>query len=71
MPVYKFSKISFSLWMEEIENYIKKKELGVYAENAFNDIQDVIKLVPLFFKDELCMEVDDSEDLKVAKERLN
>lgn len=66
-PVYKFSKDSFMLLLKEIENFIKKDNVNVYAEDAFNNIYDQIKLYPLYYGDEFCMEIDDFDDLEIAK----
>lgn len=65
-PLYKMSKYSFLLWLDEIEIYIKKGIIQSYAEDAFNDISDKIFLQPLYNYDELCMEIDTNDDLKLA-----
>jgi len=70
-PVYKFSKDSFIRWMQEIEKFVKEGKTNVYAENAFNEIPDEIKLNPIYFGDEFCMEIDTLEDLEIAKKHLN
>ena len=67
-PVYKFSKKDFMLLLEEIEKFVKIGDVNVYAEEAFNKISDKIKLTPVYYGDEFCMEIDDSNDLEVARE---
>ena len=66
-PLYKFSKSDFLCWLDEIEKFIKKGEVKRYAEDAFNKISDKIVLRPLYFDDELCMEIDTKEDLEMAR----
>ncbi len=70
MPVYKISKPKFTVWLNEIEKFVKKKELSVYAENAFNQVFDKIELKPCYYSNILCMEVDTPEDLAIVKKKL-
>lgn len=70
MPLYKFSKNDFLIWMDEIEKEIKSGNLDIYAEDAFNNISDQIALKPLYFNKELCMEIDTIDDLKIARRKL-
>jgi phosphoenolpyruvate phosphomutase len=70
MPLYKLSKNSFLKWMDEIENFINEGKTTVYAENALNMISDELIISPLYFEDELCMEIDTVEDLRLAKTLL-
>jgi len=65
-PMYKFSRKDFLFWLDEIEKYIKKREVNIYAENVFNEISDKILLYPIYFDDEMCMEIDTEEDLRKA-----
>lgn len=67
-PIYKFSKNDFNLWLEEIEKFVKKGNVNVYAEEAFNNIHNQIKLHTIYFGDEFCMEIDDFDDLEIARE---
>jgi L-glutamine-phosphate cytidylyltransferase len=73
LPIYKFSEASFKLWIKEIESFVSRGEVNVYAENAFNNISRELKLKPVQFgKDqELCMELDNFEDLLVAKKHFD
>ena len=66
-PLYKFSKSDFLCWLDEVERFIKKEDIKRYAEDAFNKISDKIVLHPLYFDDELCMEIDTMEDLEIAR----
>lgn len=66
-PVYKFSKDDFNAWLREIEKFVKEGNVIVYAEDAFNNISDQIKLYPIYYGDEFCMEIDNFEDLEIAR----
>ena len=66
-PLYKFSKLDYLFWLNEIEKSIKKGETKIYAENIFNRISDRIQLYPVYFTDEMCLEIDTKEDLEIAK----
>jgi phosphoenolpyruvate phosphomutase len=66
-PLYKFSKLDFLCWLDEIEKFIKRGDEKRYAEDAFNKISDNLILRPLYFDDELCMEIDTMEDLEMAR----
>ena len=57
--------------MYEIEKEVKKGNVDIYAEDAFNKISDKITLNPLYFSKEFCMEIDTMEDLKEARHILN
>ena len=69
-PVYKILENDFSAWMEKIEEFVKENNTNVYAENALNLITDKIKFYPLYYNNELCMEIDDFSDLEKAKNYL-
>ncbi|MCK4732517.1 MAG: phosphocholine cytidylyltransferase family protein [Methanophagales archaeon] len=66
-PLYKFSKSDFLYWLDEIEKFIEKGDTKRYAEDAFNKISNKIMLCPLYFEDELCMEIDTMDDLEMAR----
>jgi len=66
-PLYRFSKDNFLLFLEEIEKFVKEGNVKVYAENAFNNIPHKLNLSPVFYQDEFCMEIDDINDLLIAK----
>ena len=56
--------------MDEIERFINKGETTIYAENAFNRISKQLIINPIYFEDELCMEIDTIEDLTLAQTLL-
>lgn len=69
-PVYKFSKSDFLFWLDEIENAVKNGDVKIYAEAILNKISDKIILYPVYFEDEICLEIDTKEDLEKAKKLL-
>ena len=70
MPLYKFSKNDFLIWINKIEKEIKKGNLDIYAEDAFNEISDKITLSPLYFDKEFSMEIDTKEDMEIARKKM-
>ena len=67
MPVYYFLKDDFKKLLAEIGKFVKSNKLNFYAEDAFNKISDQIKLHPVYYDKEFCMEVDDFNDLEPAR----
>jgi hypothetical protein len=68
--MYKFSKGDFLFWLNECEQYIEKGDVNVYAENVFNNISNELLIYPLYFNDELCMEIDTKDELEIARNKL-
>ena len=66
-PLYKFSKSDFLSWLNQIGLFVERGDLSVYAETAFNQISDEILLQPLYFDEEICLEIDTKEDLELAR----
>ncbi len=66
-PIYKFSKEGFNILLQEIDKFVNAGNVNVYAEDAFNNISDSLKLSPVYYGSELCMEIDDKEDLMIAR----
>jgi choline kinase len=69
-PLYKFSKSDFLFWLDEIEKVVRKGNVRIYAENVFNEISDKIMLCPLYFDEEICLEIDTKEDLETAEKLI-
>ena len=67
MPFYKLSKEAIGVWMKQIEKFVDGGKTDVYAENAFNDVYNDIKLKALY-GESFCMEIDDETDLRKASE---
>ena len=70
LPLYKFSESNMKIWFAEIENFVQRGNTNVYAEDAFNNISSKLELTPIYMDDEICMEVDTLEDLKIARKML-
>lgn len=71
MPLYKFSKESFRDWLDSINILIGEGQINIHAEEAIEFCAYKIKLKPLYYKEELCMEVDNQEDLKKAESMIS
>ncbi len=69
LPLYKFLKNDFLIWIKEIEKEISNNNVNIYAEDAFNNISDKIFLKPVYFTDERCQEVDTIKDLEEVKNK--
>ena len=69
-PLYKLKKEDWEEWLKNIERFCKSKNTSVYAENAFNEVSDRCKIVPLDVRNALCSEIDTQEDLAVISARL-
>lgn len=70
MPLFKYSKKSFRLWLDEIDKFVKKGNVYCYAEDALASIYKKIRIKPVYFDKELCMEIDNFEDLSLAERSL-
>jgi phosphoenolpyruvate phosphomutase len=70
VPIYKFAKRDFGVWLKEIEKAVRAGDLKIYAETVFNKISDKIMLRPVYFTKEFCMEIDTKQDLELAERML-
>lgn len=57
-------------WLNQIEIYINNNQVNCYAEDALNEILNDITLKPFYYA-EMCMEIDDFDDLKLAKQLIS
>ena len=69
-PLYKLSKEFMIQWLTHIENFVKNNRVNCYAEDALNEILDILLLKPCFYND-FCVEIDDHEDLEGVKNYLS
>ena len=69
-PLYKINAADFKVWLDEIVSFCESDNRKCYAENAFNEVSDRCKIVPLDFTDALCAEIDTPEDLAVVSARV-
>ena len=67
MPLYKLSREGIGRWLKEMESFERAGNLGVYAENALNNLLGDFPLHAVYFEEELCMEIDTPEDLERAR----
>jgi len=70
-PMYRLSKEDLASWMEEISKFVERGEVKCYAEDAFNMVSHKMDIRPLYYGEELCMEVDDHSDLEIANKVLS
>ena len=70
MPLYKLNKKDWMIWLNNIINFCKQWKTKVYAENAFNEVSDSCKILPLDIKESFCMEIDNKDDLELVKNKL-
>ena len=69
-PLYRFTKEDWEIWLDAICRFCEEGTTGCYAENALNEVSDKTHIIPYDFKDGLCGEVDNPEDLAVMSKRL-
>jgi phosphoenolpyruvate phosphomutase len=70
-PFYKVSERSILVWLENIAKYVDMQKTDLYAEDALNDLLDrALDLRAVYFRDELCTEIDDMEDLTSVNRKL-
>lgn len=70
MPIYKLQQETFNVWLNEMKKFQDQDRLNVYAEDALNNLLDELVLQPVYLSDRFCMEVDDLNDLKLARQYL-
>ena len=69
-PLYKLNKNDWKVWLDRIINFCESDNTKCYAENAFNEVSESCKIVPLDVRDRLCAEIDNPDDLKKVSEQL-
>ena len=70
-PLYKLLEKDFKVWLDRIVEFCETDRVKCYAENAFNEVSDVCRIVPLDVKNALCNEIDTPEDLAVISARVH
>ncbi|MCL2022755.1 MAG: sugar phosphate nucleotidyltransferase [Oscillospiraceae bacterium] len=66
-PLYKLTEDDWSIWLESIEDFCRRGERGVYAENALNAVSWRMNLRPLNLNGLFCAEVDTPEDYSAVR----
>lgn len=69
-PLYKLNKVDWLVWLHRIVQHCENGETNHYAENAFNEISEAIRLHPLDIHHRFCTEVDTVADLELVKDKL-
>ena len=69
-PLYKFLKPDYENLLDKIKEFVRNNKVDCYFEDAFNATTDKIKLYPLYYQKEFCMEIDDFDDFKKAEKLL-
>lgn len=69
-PLYKLNKNDWKVWLDRIIEFCESDNTKCYAENAFNEVSESCKIVPLDVQDSLCAEIDNPDDLKKVSEQL-
>ena len=69
-PLYKLEKKDWKVWLDKIADFCDSGNTGCYAENALNEVSENTSIKILDFKDSLCAEVDNPEDLAAVSARL-
>jgi phosphoenolpyruvate mutase len=69
-PLYKLNREDWKIWLAKIVSFCENGQVKCYAENAFNEVSDQCKLLPLDVKNQLCNEIDDPVDLGIVLNRL-
>ena len=70
LPMYRFSLASMRQWVDEMKLFQQQGYLQSYAETALNNILERLELYPVYISDELCMEIDNLEDLQKVSNLL-
>mgnify|MGYP001607848714 CR=1 FL=1 len=70
-PLYKFSAEAFTLWMEEIAQFVSRGNVKVYAEDALQGIYSQIRMAPVDIGGLFCQEVDTYGDLLKVRDYLS
>ena len=68
--LYKIKKDDWNVWLNKICEFCESDNRNCYAENAFNQVSDECEVFTLDFKDSLCNEIDNPEDLAMVVNML-
>lgn len=69
-PLYKIKRKDWEIWLNSIISYCENHKDNCYAEEAFNMVSNQCRIYPLDVKNELCSEIDNSDDLDNIKQKL-
>jgi len=63
-PLYKLSGSAADAWFDRVADFVARDELGVYAENALNDIHEQVQIEAFSYESHSVNEVDTLDDLE-------
>jgi phosphoenolpyruvate phosphomutase len=69
--LYKLNRNEWNMWLDKICEFCEGNNYNCYAEVALNQITDKCMIEAYDAKNRLCMEIDNPEDLAVAKAKLS
>lgn len=69
--LYKLKREDWKIWLDRIVLFCESQNVKCYAENALNEISDRCNIYPYDFKDRLCSEIDNPDDLAVVSAKLS
>jgi len=69
-PLYKLKSEDWKIWLNRISDFCESGNTKCYAENVFNEISEYCSLLPVDFKNLLCAEIDDQNDLSIVSSKV-
>lgn len=69
-PLYKLKRDDWARWLDNIIRFCEDGNIGVYAENALNELDGACQITALDVKDLLCAEIDNPSDLETVSAAL-
>lgn len=69
-PFYYLRSQDIDRWMSEVVDFINTGQLGVYAENALNQISNTVHIYGLSYSDNYVAEIDTPEDLAEVSSQI-
>lgn len=68
-PLYKLSKDDIILWKNKVKEFVDRGIVGVYAEDALNEITTIVNIYGMSYKDDYIDEIDNEQDyIRVSNE---
>jgi len=61
-PLYKLDKEDLKLWKDKVAEFVKNGNVKVYAENALNEITEMLDIQGMSYKDDYIDEIDNEID---------
>ncbi len=61
-PLYKLSKNDINVWWERVDYFVKRNNVNVYAENALNEITNIIHITAMQYDNYYINEIDNPDD---------